>query len=166
MRCPIVAVIGTADISTREYEAALEVGGLIANKGWTLVNGGLSGVMEAASRGAFDAGGTVVGILPQGSTELANKYVTIPIATNMGHARNVIIAHTADMLIAVGGGMGTLSEIAISRKLGKPVFSLGSWKIADTISVEKPKEAIDKCQAYLDNMLNKMFGTHEEENPT
>jgi uncharacterized protein (TIGR00725 family) len=163
MRRPIVAVIGTADISSREYEAALEVGGLIAQKGWTLVSGGLTGVMEAASRGAHEAGGAVVGILPSGSTESANKYVTIPIATNMGHARNVVIAHTADMLIAVGGGLGTLSEIAISRKLGKPVFSLGSWKIADTISVRNPRGAIDRCQAYLDSVLDKMFGVTEEE---
>ena len=166
MKRPIIAVIGTADISTREYETALEVGGLVAKKGWTLINGGLSGVMEAASRGASEAGGTVVGILPQGSTESANKYITIPIATNMGHARNIIIAHTADMLIAVGGGLGTLSEIAVSRKLGKPVFSLGSWKIADTISTKNPKEAIDRCQAYLDSMIDTMFGINEEEKTT
>ena len=97
---PIVAVIGAANASQTEVDIALKTGRLIAKKGWTLVCGGLAGVMEAASRGAHDVGGTVVGILPQGSIESANKWVTIPIATNMGFARNTIIAQTAEMAIS------------------------------------------------------------------
>ena len=153
MNRPIVAVIGTADASSREYEVAAETGRLIANKGWILINGGLTGVMEAASRGAAESGGVVVGIVPQGSTDFANKYVTIPIATNMGHARNAIIAHTADMLIAVGGGLGTLSEIAIARKLGKPVFAIGSWDVAEAVAVPDAQAAIEACQKHLDESL-------------
>lgn len=151
MRRPIIGVIGDADAPPQKAAFAQEVGREIALKGWILVNGGLSGVMEAASHGAAEAGGVVVGILPQGSTECANRYVTIPIATNMGHARNAIIAHTADALIAIGGGFGTLSEIAIARKLGKPVFAIGSWALPDITSVQGPKEAIEGCERYLES---------------
>lgn len=149
---PIVAVIGESKTTPEIWEMARDLGGKIAAKGWILVTGGLSGVMEAASRGANEAGGAVVGILPQETTESANKFVTIPIATNMGHARNVIIAHTADMLIAVGGSMGTLSEIAIARKLGKPVFSIRSWEVADAIPVEGATAAVEACQRHLDEL--------------
>lgn len=147
---PIVAVIGGSQVNIELEAIALEVGRLIARKGWTLVTGGLGGVMEAASRGAAESGGTVVGILPQGETKFANPYVAIPVATNMGHARNVVIAHTADALVAVGGGLGTLSEIAIARKLGKPVFAIKSWDIADATIAADAYEAIEACQKYLE----------------
>lgn len=147
---PILGVIGTADASEREWNEAYEVGKRAAAKGWIIVCGGLSGVMEAASKGANETGGTVVGIVPQGSIEYANNYVTVPIATNMGHARNIIIAHTAEMLVAIGGSTGTLSEIAISRKLGKPVFAIGSWNVADAIPVKNAAAAVEMCQQYLD----------------
>lgn len=154
MKRPLVGVIGTANASEREYETALDVGRRIARQGWTLVCGGLSGVMEGASRGAHEAGGVVVGILPTGSIDDANQFVTIPIATNMGHARNAIIAHTAEMLVAVGGGFGTLSEIALGRKLGKPVFAIGSWEIAEARSVKDAQTAIEYCQRFLDERLH------------
>jgi hypothetical protein len=141
----IIAVIGAAESTAQELEAAEEMGTLIAENGWTLICGGLSGVMEAASKGTAEAGGTVVGILPQGETSHANRYVTIPIATNMGHARNMIIVHTADAVIAVGGGHGTLSEIAIALKLKKPVFGISSWDIEGIQSVTNAREAIDAC---------------------
>lgn len=150
MTRPIVAVIGAANASAQEKGAAYEAGKLIAKKGWILVSGGLTGVMEEASHGAADGNGIVVGILPTGFTADANKYVNIPIATNIGFARNAIIAHTADILIAVGGEYGTLSEIAMSRKLGKPVFAIKSWEIADTIPVQDAAEAIELCQKHLD----------------
>ena len=105
--------------------------------------------MEASAKGAFEAGGIVVGILPTPSTASANSFITIPIATNMGHARNVIIAHTADVLIAIGGGQGTLSEISIARKLGKTVFGIRSWEIAGVRSVSDAGEAISACRAIL-----------------
>lgn len=143
MRKPIVAVIGEADASAEKQVVAEEVGRLIAGRGWILVTGGLSGVMEAASRGAAAAGGLVVGILPQGTTGAANPHVAVPIATNMGHARNAIIAHTADALIAIGGSFGTLSEIAIARKLGKTVVGIQSWEIDGVIPADSAAAAIE-----------------------
>lgn len=145
----IVAVIGASQAGAKELENADEVGRQIAQNKWILINGGLTGVMEASAKGAKEAGGTVVGILPTPSTSSANSYVTIPIATNMGHARNMIIAHTADALIAVGGGEGTLSEIAIARKLGKPVFGINSWEVAGVKIVSDPNEAIKMCKKVL-----------------
>jgi uncharacterized protein (TIGR00725 family) len=146
----IVAVIGASNASPELLKIAEDVGRQIAENGWILINGGLTGVMEASAKGAKEAGGVVVGILPTPSTDSANQYVTIPIATNMGHARNIIIAHTADALIAVGGGEGTLSEIAIARKLGKPVFGIKSWDVAGVISKPDAASAIDGCKKAME----------------
>lgn len=121
---------------------AYEAGRLIALNGWVLVNGGLTGVMEASARGASEAGGTVVGIVPGPTTKSANPFVTIPVATNLGYARNMVIVHTADSLIAIGGGEGTLSEIAIGLKLGKTVLGLDTWKIEGVRPVTSANEAI------------------------
>ncbi len=145
MKHTLIAVIGTAENSAEALKTAEEVGRQIAKKGWTLISGGLGGVMEAASRGAAEAGGVVVGILPQGDTKAANPHVHIPIATNMGHARNMVIVHSADAVIAVGGGYGTLSEIAVGLKLGKPVFTIGSWDIKGTTPVADAHAAIIAC---------------------
>lgn len=150
MRKKIVAVIGTSGGTESELNDAEEVGRLIAGQGWTLICGGLTGVMESASKGAAENGGTVIGILPGGDTRAANSYVTHPIATNMGHARNMVIVHTADAAIAVGGSHGTLSEIAIALKLGKPVFGIGSWNIDGVRKVADAREAIDECAKTLD----------------
>jgi hypothetical protein len=121
---PIIAVIGAGQCESSIYQLALEVGEEIAKKGAILVCGGLGGVMEAAAQGASMAGGITVGILPGPSSNNANPYIKIPIATDMGQARNVIIAHTADGLVAVSGGAGTLSEIGHGLKVGKPVVGL------------------------------------------
>jgi len=119
------------------------VGREIARCGATLVCGGLGGVMEAAAKGAYGAGGEVLGILPGPDKSTANPYVTLPVPTNMGHARNVIIAHTADALIAVEGEHGTLSETAIGLKLGKPVLVLpGGQQLAGTVAVTSPEAAV------------------------
>ena len=144
MKAKIIGIIGASEADEDLLKLAEEAGRGIAKNGWILVTGGLGGVMEAASRGAHEAGGTVVGILPTPSTTDANDYVTIPIATNMGHARNAIIAHTADVLVAIGGGYGTLSEIALSKKLGKYVFGLKSW---DIDGVEHTSDAQTALQA-------------------
>lgn len=149
MRQPIIGIIGASEASEELQRLAEELGRGIAQRGWTLVSGGLSGVMEAASKGACDAGGTVVGILPTATTADANQYVIIPIATNMGHARNAIIAHTADVLVACGGGYGTLSEIALANKLGKKVFGLKSWDIEGV----EPKENIDDLLKELEHLV-------------
>ena len=121
---PIIAVIGAGQCESSIYQLALEVGQEIAKRGAILVCGGLGGVMEAAAKGASMAGGITVGILPGPSCNSANPYIKIPVATDMGQARNVIIAHTADGLVAVSGGAGTLSEIGHGLKIGKPIVGL------------------------------------------
>jgi len=121
---PIIAVIGAGQCESSIYQLALEVGEEIAKRGAILVCGGLGGVMEAAAKGASMAGGITVGILPGPSCNSANPYIKIPVATDMGQARNVIIAHTADGLVAVSGGAGTLSEIGHGLKIGKPIVGL------------------------------------------
>jgi uncharacterized protein (TIGR00725 family) len=125
----IVGVIGSdGEIGDELKENAEKVGRMVAQKGAVLVCGGLGGVMEAACRGAKSAGGLTIGVLPTEEKDAANQFVDVPIATGMGVARNVIIVRTADVLIAVGGRFGTLSEIAHSLALGRKVISLGSWE--------------------------------------
>ncbi|MER3459830.1 MAG: TIGR00725 family protein [candidate division GAL15 bacterium] len=109
---------------------AEEIGHEVARRGAVLVCGGLGGVMEAASRGAAEAGGTVVAILPGARAEEANPYVTVPVVTGLGEARNVIVVRTSDALVAVGGSYGTLSEIAYALKLGVPVVGLATWELS------------------------------------
>jgi len=139
----IIGVIGAGQVSAVGYAVAREVGRHIGESGAVLVCGGLSGVMEAACRGCSEAGGETLGILPGGDPATANPYVTLAIATNMGHARNVIIAHTAQVLIAVEGEYGTLSEIAVALKLGRPVVALNSWPGLDgLLEVASAKEAV------------------------
>ncbi len=115
---------------------------MIAEAGAALVCGGLSGVMEAASRGAYEIGGTTIGILPGDDRHQANPYISIPIPSGMGVGRNVLIVRSSDALIALPGGSGTLSEIAISLNIGKPVIDLGEWGIDGTISASDPEEAV------------------------
>ena len=121
---PIIGVIGAGRCDSGIYKLATQVGEEIARRGAVLVCGGLGGVMEAAAKGAASAGGLTVGILPGPSTHSANPHIQIPVATDMGQARNVIIAHTADGLVAVAGGAGTLSEIGHGLKIGKPIVGL------------------------------------------
>jgi uncharacterized protein (TIGR00725 family) len=122
-----IAVIGSSDADERMNTIARQVGALIAREGFALLTGGLGGVMEAASRGAAEAGGTVVGVLPTDSIADANPYVQIAIATGCGQGRNVMLINSADAVIAVGKGFGTLSEIALALRAGKPIAAIGSW---------------------------------------
>ncbi len=126
----IVGVIGVSSCSEDLYNDAFKIGQIIAERKHKLICGGLYGVMEAACKGAKSKNGLTIGILPTNSIYDANKYVDIPIATNMGHARNVIIVTTAELIIAIGKGYGTLSEIAIGLKLRKPIYS---WKSFNNI---------------------------------
>ena len=116
-----VAVVGGANCSAEEKELACQVGAGVARRGGILICGGGSGVMEAASQGAVEAGGEVIGILPGEDHRMGNHYLKFAIATGLGEARNAIIARTADAVIAVGGEYGTLSEIALALKMNKPV---------------------------------------------
>jgi uncharacterized protein (TIGR00725 family) len=124
MRGPIIGVVGAGSCSDEVAELARQVGSEIARRGAVLVCGGLGGVMQEAARGAKEQGGLTVGILPGPNVTDANSYVDVAIATNMGHARNAIIVETAQALIAVAGGYGTLAEIALALKAGKPVVAL------------------------------------------
>jgi len=137
-----VAVIGASECTVGQATLAEEAGRRIAEAGWSLYTGGLGGVMEAASRGARAAGGRVVGVLPGSVAGEANPYVEIPIATGMGHARNVILVQSVDGVVAIGGGPGTLSEIAIALKVGRPVVGLGSWEIPGMEVVDSAAAAI------------------------
>ncbi|KIH76971.1 hypothetical protein SAMN05660860_00577 [Geoalkalibacter ferrihydriticus] len=140
----IIGVIGAGSASPQAEAWAYEIGRLIAERGAVLVCGGLDGVMRAACRGCAEAGGETLGILPGSEAQAANPWVTYPIVTNMGHARNVIIAHTAQALIAVDGEYGTLSEIAVSLKLGRTVAALGAWPgIPGVFYVDSPRAAVD-----------------------
>ena len=148
----IISVIGAGSCDQDIYKIAGEVGKLIAQKGATLITGGLGGVMEAASKGAKESGGTTVGILPGFSKGEANKYVDIPITTGLSHARNIIVAGSADAVIAISGEYGTLSEIAIALKLGKPVAGIRTWDSIDgVIKVHSPEEAVNKVFELIVN---------------
>jgi len=133
----IVSVCGARDITSEIFERAEKLGNLLAKEGYVVACGGLSGTMEAVAKGALSAGGTTVGILPTYSKESANPYITIAIPTGLGESRNIILVSMADVVVSISGGAGTLSEIALAWKLGKPVVSLstsGGWsaKLAGT----------------------------------
>ncbi|WP_406657848.1 TIGR00725 family protein [Methanolobus sp. ZRKC2] len=139
-----IGVIGASTCAAGLQVKAEEVGYEIAKRGAFLICGGLGGVMEASAKGAKRACGTTVGIVPGCSRQSANPYIDIAILSNMGHARNAIIAQSCDALVAVGGEYGTLSEIAFSLKMGKTVVTLESkWEIEGTIKASSPKEAVE-----------------------
>lgn len=140
----MIGVVGAGTADDPLYCLAYDLGAALATAGMVVVNGGLGGVMEASARGATEAGGLTVGILPGPRAKDANPFVQVPVVTNMGHARNVIIAHTAQALVAVGGSHGTRSEVSIGLKLGKPVVSLSSFDFDPAIQVvETPQQAVD-----------------------
>lgn len=139
----VIGVVGSGDRSRSTDAVAYEVGRLIAERGAMLVCGGLEGIMEAACRGAFESGGTTMGILPGETKDKANPYVTIPLPTGMGVGRNVLVVRASDSVIALGGSSGTLSEIAFALNIGVPVVDLGGWNIDGTVPVKTPDEAVD-----------------------
>lgn len=123
-----MAVIGASACSKEEAALAQEVGQRLAQAGAVVLTGGRGGVMEAACRGARQAGGLTIGILPGNDAREANPWVQLPIVTGLGEARNAVLMRTAQAVIAVGGEYGTLSEIAFALKFGKPVVGLYSWQ--------------------------------------
>ena len=134
-----MAVIGPGDEPT---VAAAEVGRLIAERGAVLVCGGRGGAMEAACRGAKEVGGLTVGILPGPDRSEANPFVDVVLPTGLGEARNALVVAAADVVIAIGGGYGTLSEIALALKVGKRVIGLGTWEIEGVVAAESPEAAV------------------------
>ena len=151
-RKKFVAVIGSGQCSEEEARLAEEVGHELARHGAILVCGGLGGIMEAACKGASTAGGITIGILPGTSRDAANPYVTIPLATGIGYARNMVVAKSAQAVIAISGNYGTLSEISLALQSNIPVIGLRTWsllrdgKSADPIILaQSPVEAVEKA---------------------
>jgi hypothetical protein len=145
-----IGVIGGTECAPEIYDIAREVGREIAIKGFALVCGGLGGVMEGACRGAKEAGGITIGLLPTSNKGDANPYVDIVIPTGLGHARNVLVVHASDALIAVDGEAGTLSEIATALKVGKPLVGIKSWELEGRVPQTKRG---DEAVAMLMEML-------------
>ncbi|MBW2108416.1 MAG: TIGR00725 family protein [Deltaproteobacteria bacterium] len=145
-----IGVIGAGRCDARIYEQARAVGKGIALAGNVLVCGGLGGVMEGACRGAKESGGITVGILPGSDKAAANPFVTIPIVTALGHARNILIVHSSDLVVAISGGYGTLSEISIALKVGVPVIGLDTWPNLEGVRyVSTPAQALDEMASVL-----------------
>jgi uncharacterized protein (TIGR00725 family) len=153
-----VAVIGAAAEDAELGAMAEEVGRLLAEDGFTLVCGGLGGVMEAAARGAAAADGTVIGIVPTTDVEAANEHCTHVVATGIGQARNLAVVASGEAVVAVGGEWGTMSEIAFARKVGRPVIALASWTATPgrelvggvgVIAVEDPAAAIEAVRTAI-----------------
>jgi uncharacterized protein (TIGR00725 family) len=135
---PRIGVMGPALCLPEVYNLAREVGFLIGRKGAILICGGRTGVMEASARGAREAGGITVGILPGSSANEANPYIDIPIVTDLGNARNAINVLTSQVIIAIHGSYGTLSEIALALKCHTPVIGLGTWDLTPPGGEELP----------------------------
>ena len=146
-----MAVVGAGEGSPEAEAAGEAVGRLLAESGATVVCGGLGGVMAAACRGAKAVGGTTLGILPGNDRQDANPWVDLAVATGMDEARNALIVRTADAVIAVAGGYGTLSEIALGLRLGRPVVVLDSWAIDGTRAAHDPADAVAQALASAGN---------------
>jgi uncharacterized protein (TIGR00725 family) len=157
---PHVAVIGAGSAGPYDLDVAEELGRELARRGAVVVCGGLGGVMEAVCRGAQQAGGRTIGILPGDDRSQANPFVEVAVATGLGEARNLLVIRSADVVVAVGGEFGTLSEIGFALRLGRPVVGISTWELAqqgrpvDVIvrvdtAVEAADEALARAQAIL-----------------
>jgi uncharacterized protein (TIGR00725 family) len=147
-----VAVVGSGTADPATADVAEEVGRLLAGRGALVVCGGLGGVMEAACRGAKSAGGTTVGILPGTDRREANAWVDVAIPTGLGEARNALVVRAAEVLIAIGGEFGTLAEIALALKTGKPVVGIDTWELSrrgapatEIVRARTPAEAVERA---------------------
>jgi uncharacterized protein (TIGR00725 family) len=144
-----VGIIGGNHANSAHLKVAARMGELIAKNGYILVNGGMKGVMEASARGAKSAAGLVMAILPGRQTEEANPYVDIAIPTGLGYMRNALVVLNSDILVAIDGSYGTLSEIAYSRIYNKTVFGLDTWDIDGVISLPTPEEIIKRINRHF-----------------
>jgi uncharacterized protein (TIGR00725 family) len=153
-----IGVIGGSEVNLQVAKIAEEVGREIARKGAVLVCGGLSGVMEAACKGASSEDGLTIGILPGDSRNTANPYVKIPIVTGIGYARNVAVVRTSQAIIAIDGSYGTLTEIGYALQAGIPVIGLDTWSplingknSCNIILAKNAKDAVDKAINSVEN---------------
>lgn len=143
-------MVGAGVAAGELYELAREVGQLVAGRGGVVVCGGLTGVMEAAARGAAEAGGVAIGILPDADRCRASEYLTYSIPTGMGQARNLAVVCSGDAMISIGGEYGTLSEIGLARKIGRLVVALKSWDLDGHVTVAAtPEEAVEAAFAAV-----------------
>ena len=150
-----ISVIGGHDIDAEVESIAHEVGGIIAKVGAVLVCGGLGGAMEAASRGAKEAGGLTVGILPGKDKADANPYIDIALPSSIGYARNAMVACCADIIIALPGSEGTSSEISYGIVYKRPIIDLGGWGREGMISVKDVQDAQDKIEELISQIQKK-----------
>ena len=134
-----IGVIGGNTVPAALYNEAVEVGRLLAKAGAEVFCGGMAGAMEAVCKGVAEGGGRSIGLLPDDHIERANEFVTVPIATGLGYARNYIIVHNSDALIAVGGSEGTLNEMAAALNMGLTVVSIESWELDKLGKIQRGK---------------------------
>jgi uncharacterized protein (TIGR00725 family) len=142
-----VGVVGASQATPQDMEDAEAVGRLLGERGAYVVCGGRGGVMAAASKGCAESGGTVIGVLPGDDRSDANQWVSVAIPSGLGELRNGLIVRTSDVLIAVGGSYGTLSEVALGLQAGLKVFGLHTWGIDGITAVDTPGEAVDLALA-------------------
>ena len=147
-----ISVFGGRDITPEVYEDTLEIGRRLADEGYLVFCGGGAGVMEAIAKGVHDEGGIVVGVLKGQDLEEGNKYLTVPIATGIGIARNAILAYNCDAAIAISGQYGTLSEIAYAFQMKKPVIGYKTWDIDSVVCADSPSDVVIKLKKELKNV--------------
>ena len=151
---PLVAVCGAGQCGAETQNLAENVGRLLAELGAVVVCGGLGGVMAAAARGAKEAGGVTVGLLPGDDPGQANPHIDLALPTGLGHLRNALITRAAQVIIAMPGGPGTLSEIALGLKMGKPVIAFPHWSHIEGVKVvQTPEEATAQVCDFLERRL-------------
>jgi len=168
-----IGVIGGNQISDALYAEAEEVGRRLAEAGALVVCGGMEGAMEAVCKGAAEAGGTTIGLLPDATVERANRFVSVPLATGVGYARNYMIVYNSDAVIAVGGSEGTLNEMAAALNMGLTVVSLDSWpvdRIGDLrrgrlVHAKGPEEAVLRALEAARGRASQKAGASEEKRP-
>ena len=151
-----VSVIGGGTVTDEEYALAERVGRLLAERDHTVVCGGLGGVMEAVCKGASEAGGETIGILPDEDRDAANPYVETAVVTGMGHLRNPLVVMNGDAVIAIDGGPGTLSEIGFAGVFDRPVAGLGTHGAPGVEVLETPEQAVE----YVEDAANHSTDEH------
>lgn len=156
MSMKVVSVIGQSNSTPAQDAQAYELGKLLSEKGCAIVCGGKGGVMQAVARGAAENGGLCIGLLPGHDRSEGNPFLTMGIPTGLGHARNMLVVRAGDVVVAIGGGYGTLSEIAFALTMGKVVIGIDSWSAvshagvpAEVIAVGSPDEAMQYIQRHL-----------------
>ena len=147
-----VSVFGGRVISKEVYDNTVIIGEQLANEGYVVFCGGGQGVMEAISKGVKSGNGLVVGILKGQDIDEANDYLTIPISTGIGIARNAVLAYNCDVAIAISGQYGTLSEIAYAFQLDKPVIGYETWDTEPIIKAESPRDVMSKLEKEIKNV--------------